>query len=133
MIQPWQTPRRLEQRHLAEHVGRDIGIGIDQRMPDPGLCREMHDPGDARLGCEQGAERLALGDVQGLVVRVEIVDAHHPFAARPQAARYMRPDEARAAGHQNRHRAPFLPRVAGSCAAQASGASGAQRSLHRAR
>jgi hypothetical protein len=82
----------------------------------------MHDAFRPVLG-EHALDRLAVGQVRvhvrvrrvrrescqarllqaHVVVRVHVVEADHLVAAREQPQRHRRPDEARAAGHQDAH------------------------------
>ena len=49
---------------MAHHVGLDIGVRVDQRMPHPRLRRQVHDPGRCRVVANQIADRFPVRDVQ---------------------------------------------------------------------
>ena len=108
---------------MAHHVGGDVGVGVDERVPDAGLGGEVEDAVDVGMGGSDGGKRVPVGDVGQVemespaafecgqasalevrvVVGVEIVDADHRVAAIEQGARGVHADEARDAGHQHGH------------------------------
>ena len=103
MLKLGQRAAELQDHDLPHYIGLHIGVGVDQRMADPGLGGEMDDPGDRftrRLdrrrrglaignvgpGESEGLVRLQQGEPRLLeadvVVVVQIVDAENAFAAR---------------------------------------------------
>ena len=125
MLQVPEPARQLEHHEMAHHVGLHVDIGIDHRMADAGLGRQVHDPVEVAVPAGQRQHCLAVGDVgfqkgkalilaQGfqagelqdrVVVVAEIVDTHHSLAPGQQGPRDVRPDEAGDSGDENRHAA----------------------------
>ena len=64
MREPRQATRRLQQHHVAVDVAVQVGVGIDQRIADAGLRRQMHHPVDLAFLREQGGDRIPIGDVE---------------------------------------------------------------------
>jgi hypothetical protein len=65
-VEARQAARRLEQRQLAGDVRIDVGVGIDQRVADAGLRREMDDAGDLGMRGKEAGDRLAVRDVDAM-------------------------------------------------------------------
>src|SRR5436190_19774139 len=55
----------LEHVDLAHEVGADVGLWIGQRVSDPGLRTEMHDPVEPVRRCE-GFERFLVAKIYRL-------------------------------------------------------------------
>ena len=51
MPQVRQPARRLLHHQMAHDIRLDIGVGVDQRMPNPGLSRKMNDRFDIAVFC----------------------------------------------------------------------------------
>jgi hypothetical protein len=122
------VPAALEHVEEADEIRLDIGMRIGQRMPHPGLRRQIHDLRKA-MRCEQFRRGLAFGDVHLLepeagkraelrdasflepriIIGIEIVDPDHVVAVRQQAAGNMHADESGRTGDENRpcHDHPF--------------------------
>ena len=116
------VPAPLENVDETDEIRVDVGMGVLQRVPDPGLRGEVDDrigpfareelrhrravrdagPCIAETGERRDAiePRLLEGDV---VVRIEIVDADDLVAAFEQAKRDGGADEAGRSGDKNLH------------------------------
>jgi hypothetical protein len=98
----------------------DIGMRIDQGVPNTGLCCEMHDERES-MRREQFRHGLALGNIgsyelevvesaefrdacflqAGIVLVIDVVEAHDLMPVRQQAPRDMHADESGRAGDKN--------------------------------
>ena len=114
-------PAAFEHVEEAGEVGVGVGMRVDQRMAHAGLPREMHDLGKA-MDREQVGHALAVGDIHplepeigicpelcnasvlqpGIVVGIEIVDAHHIMPLHRQSTGDMHADEPGCPGDENR-------------------------------
>ncbi len=103
--------------HMAKthQIALDVGAGVLQRMAHPGLGSQMHHGTGPHAG-KQGRQGLAVDQIQGfkgkalaphpldqgqagplegrVVVRVEVVEAHHPLAPCQQRPCHGCTDEA---------------------------------------
>ena len=103
----------------AQEIGVGVIVGLVDGVAHAGLCRQMQHP----MGTHPRKQRMhgvAVGDIDLLesevaltaqavqarvlqadvIVGIEVIDAHHPFAALQQSLRAMHADEAGAAGDQ---------------------------------
>ena len=130
-------PAAFQDIEEADEIGVRIGMRVDQRMPHPGLRREMDHQREAMRG-EQSCGSSAIRQIQPhefeilgacqlpqprflqrrIVIRREVVDADHVAAGLHQMTRDMKSDEAGRAGDENgiysRHRSMpsgFGPRL----------------------
>ena len=119
MPQPRQTPRRLQHHQVPHHIGLHIRIRIDQRVPHPGLRRQMHDPLDVAVVGDKRPNGVLVRHVQtvkraadpvqpslfqpNVIIVIEIINADHLVPTRQQGLGHMRPDEARTAGKKDFH------------------------------
>ena len=59
-----QRTAQLQDHDLAHYIGLHIGVGVDQRMADPGLGGEMDDAGDRfAFRLDRRSRGLAIGNV----------------------------------------------------------------------
>lgn len=116
-----RMPASFEHIEEARDIGIDIGMGIDQGMPDAGLGSKVHDSREA-IRRKQLRHALALGNVRPdeleirerlelcdprllqmrIVIGVEVVEAHHVMPVRQQAPRDMHADEPGRSSDENR-------------------------------
>ena len=114
------VPAGLENVREADEVAVDVGLRVGQRVAHAGLGREVNDLVEALTG-EQVGDGPPVRDVHrleaklraraeprepdvlesGIVVVVQVVQAHDVVAAREQRLRGMHADEARRTGHQD--------------------------------
>ena len=108
---------------MTHHVGLHIGVRIDQRVPHPGLRRQVHDRLDVRVRRGQRLHRRAVRDVDlveresalrrqpvqprllqpHVVIRVEVVHPDHRRRRRQHRLGDVVADEPRRAGDQDGH------------------------------
>ena len=124
MPQRRQPPRRLQHHQMTHHVGLHIGIRIHQRMPHPGLRRQMHDRRPDPHDPATSRPTASLSDTSSwwnakpacatqpvqprllqphIIIVVQVVQADHAVAARQQRLGDMVADEPGAAGDQDLH------------------------------
>ena len=119
-----QPAAGLHHDHLAHHVGRDVGVGVDQRVAHAGLRGQVDHPRDVRIGLEQSRHRLAVrhvGPVEGeaaigrepvdpsllqdwIVVVIEAIHTDHPLTPFQERFADVVTNEACTAGDENGHR-----------------------------
>ncbi len=104
------------------NIGLDVGVRVLQRIPNPGLRRQMHDPVElfaqeyVAHDCTVGyvsldeAKAIAAFDLgepglfePHIVIGIEVIDADHLIAAREQSLCGVKADEASGAGQENFH------------------------------
>jgi hypothetical protein len=104
----------------AHEVGVDVGVRVVDRVPHPGLGREVDD-GTKAVGCEEGLHLAAVGEIDAgegetvarfealqtrllesrVVVVVEVVEADNSPAFTEEALGEVVTDEAGGAGDEN--------------------------------
>jgi hypothetical protein len=108
-----QPARQFQQDEMPHHVGLHVDIGVDLRVADPRLRRQVDDPVEIAMALGQPQHGLAVGDValdegesgrlaqrldpreleDRVVIVAEIVDADDRLASRQQGAGDVRADE----------------------------------------
>jgi len=63
VLETTEPPGSLKDGDVAHDVRRHIGVGIDQRVADPGLRRQVHHPGGRTFVIEQCEHRGLVGDI----------------------------------------------------------------------
>ena len=109
-------------------IGTGIGEGVDQRVPHPGLRRQIDDPLDIGMGLRNRLHRVVVGNIRfdkgkavqliqfrqartfqrRVIIVIDDVDADDPFAAFCQRPTRMKPNEAGNAGNEDSHRPTTL-------------------------
>ena len=117
----------LEDVHEPDEIARCVRVRILERVPDAGLRSEVDHPGRS-LRLEQSGDRLLVREVDlrkakpleagelaqprllesDVVVRVQVVHADDTAPALEEPPRDVHSDEARAAGHEDAHRAALF-------------------------
>ena len=117
-----RPPTRFEQVDEPDEVARDVRVRILQRITHARLRREMNDT-SGRMVSEQALESPTIREIElreteplegielaqprffepNVVVRVEVVQPDDSLAALEQTLCDMHPDEAGAAGDEDRH------------------------------
>ena len=117
-----QRARQFAHDRMAHHIRGDVGIGIDERIADASLRRQMNDPVDLIIS-EQDLGRFGIGNVElaelefrlvgqcrqprlfepDIVIVGHVVDADDILAPRQQLLTSLMADKSCRAGHQNSH------------------------------
>ncbi len=123
VLEPRQPARHLQNDEMPHHIRLDIGEGIDQRVPDARLCREVHHARHLRAELSHREQRGAVGDIEmqegeaapalqpgqagalqpRVVVRRQVVDTDHLLATRKKRLGHMHADEPGHTGEKDGH------------------------------